>query len=96
MVLLGDEAQWKLTFFHLEVVLILIQDRSTICAEHTTSSKNHFGCTRWNSQVTLVKWNLVLVSLETLLVSVHYRCTVCAKGTIGLEIVVDAPDGTTR
>jgi hypothetical protein len=24
------------------------------------------------------------------------RCMVCAKYTIGLEIVLDAPDGTTR
>jgi hypothetical protein len=30
------------------------------------------------------------------LVSVQDRCTVCAKGTIGLEIILDAPDGTPR
>ena len=24
------------------------------------------------------------------------RCMVCAKHTIGLEIILDAPDGTTR
>jgi len=41
-------------------------------------------------------WNLVLVRLETVLVSVHDRCTVCAKRTIGSEILLDAPDGTTR
>ena len=29
-------------------------------------------------------------------VSVHDRCTVCARRTIGLEIILDAPDGTTR
>jgi hypothetical protein len=39
-------------------------------------------------------WNLVSVRLETVLVSVQYRCTVCAECTIGLEIVLDAPDDT--
>jgi hypothetical protein len=29
-------------------------------------------------------------------VSVLDRCMVCAKRTIGLEIVLDAPDGTPR
>jgi hypothetical protein len=33
-----------------------------------------------------------LVRLETVLVLVEDRCTVCAKRTIGLEIVLDAPD----
>jgi hypothetical protein len=40
-------------------------------------------------------WNLVLVYIEIVLVLVQYRCTVCANGTIGLEIVLDPPDGTT-
>jgi hypothetical protein len=30
------------------------------------------------------------------LVSVQDRCTVCAKHTIGLGIILDAPDGTPR
>ena len=37
-----------------------------------------------------------LVYLEAVLVLVQDRCTVCAKHTIGLEIVLDAPDGTPR
>jgi hypothetical protein len=41
-------------------------------------------------------WNLVLVRLETVFVLVQHRCTVCAKLTIGLEIVLDARDGTPR
>jgi hypothetical protein len=43
-----------------------------------------------------VKWNLVLICSETVLVSVKYRCIVCAEHTIGLEIVLDAPDDTPR
>ena len=43
-----------------------------------------------------VMWNLVSIRLEIVLVLVQDRCTVCAKCTIGLEIVLDAPDGTPR
>jgi hypothetical protein len=66
---------------------------------------NHFKCTRWYSKVMWVMWNLVLVHLvaalvsvcfETVLVLVQDKCTVCAKYTIGLEIILDAPDGTPR
>ena len=41
-------------------------------------------------------WNLTSFRLETVLVSVQDRCTVWAKRTIGLEIILDAPDGTPR
>jgi hypothetical protein len=43
-------------------------------------------------------WNLIFVRLEIVLVLVLVQdwCTVCAKHTIGLEIVLDAPDGTPR
>jgi hypothetical protein len=34
--------------------------------------------------------------LEIVLVSVQDRSTVHTKRTIGLEIILDAPDGTTR
>ena len=34
--------------------------------------------------------------LETVLVSVQDRCMVCAKCTIGLQIILDAPNGTPR
>jgi hypothetical protein len=43
-----------------------------------------------------VMWNLVLVRLETMLVSVQDRCTVCTEHTIGIEIILDALDGTPR
>jgi hypothetical protein len=41
-------------------------------------------------------WNLDLICLEIVLVLMQDRCTVCAKRTIGLEIVLDAPDGAPR
>ena len=40
------------------------------------------------------KWNLVSGCWE--LVSLQDRCTVGAEHTIGLEIVLDTPDGTPR
>jgi hypothetical protein len=43
-----------------------------------------------------VKWKLVLVCLEIMLVSTQDRSPVCAECTIGLKIILDAPDGTTR
>jgi hypothetical protein len=43
-----------------------------------------------------VMWNLVLVYLETVLVLVQDRFTVCAEHTTGLEIVLDAHNGTAR
>ena len=36
------------------------------------------------------------VRLEIVLVLVQDRSTVCAKRTIGLDIILDAPDGTPR
>jgi hypothetical protein len=48
------------------------------------------------AKYTIVLWNLVLVHLEVVLVSAKDSCTVCASRTIGLEIILDAPDGTPR
>ena len=44
----------------------------------------------------LVLWFLVSVHLDIVLVSVQVRCPIFAKHTIGLEIILDAPDGTTE
>ena len=43
-----------------------------------------------------LKWKLVSVRLEIVLVLTHDRWTVYAERTIGMEIVLDAPDGTPR
>ena len=39
-------------------------------------------------------WNLVSIHLETVLVLVQDSCMVRARHTTGLEIILDAPDGT--
>jgi hypothetical protein len=46
--------------------------------------------------MTWVVWNLILVHFETMLVLVQDRCTVCTKYTIGIEIILDALDATSR
>jgi hypothetical protein len=43
-----------------------------------------------------LKWKLILVYLEIALILTQDRCMVCAKHTIGSEIILYAPDGTSR
>jgi hypothetical protein len=40
-----------------------------------------------------LNWKLVLVHLEIVLILTQDRCMVCAERTIGLQIVLDTPDG---
>jgi hypothetical protein len=44
--------------------------------------------------VMWLMWNIVSVRSMTVLVLEQDKCTVCVNHTIGLEIVLDAPDGT--
>ena len=39
MVTLGDEAKWKLILVLSKIVLILTQDRCTVCVERTIGSE---------------------------------------------------------
>ena len=38
MELLGDVVMWNIIFVHLETVLVLVQDRCTVCTKHTIGS----------------------------------------------------------
>ena len=86
----------KLVLVYLEIVLILTQDRCTVCAKHTIGSETVLDAPDGTPRVTWVMWNLVSIRLEIVLVLVQHRCTVCVERTIGSEIVLDAPDGTPR
>ena len=44
--------------------------------------------------MTRLRWKLVLGCLEIVLILTQDKCTICTKRTIGLEIILDAPDGT--
>ena len=46
--------------------------------------------------MTRIKWKLVSVLSEIVLTLMEDRGTVCVERTIGLEIILDAPDGTPR
>ena len=46
--------------------------------------------------VTRLKCKLDLVRLEILLILTQDRCKVCAERTIGLDVILDTPDGTLR
>jgi hypothetical protein len=57
------------------------------------SDQNHFGCTRWYSEVMRLKWKLNSIHVEIVLIFTQDRRIVCAKRTTGSEIIFDAPDG---
>ena len=87
---------WNLVLVHLEIVLVSVQDRYTVCTLWYHRLRNCFGRTRWYSKVTRLKWKLISVRLEIVLILTQDRCTVCAEHTIGSKIIVDALDGTPR
>jgi hypothetical protein len=88
MVLLGDEAQVEARFSPLEIVLIFMQDRCTLCAEHTICSEiildapvvTHRQLGSCGTSFRSI-WGTVLVSAQD-------WCTVCS------EIILDAPNDT--
>ena len=55
-----------------------------------------FGDSFCVGEVTLVMWKLTSFRSEIVLVSVQDGCIVCARCAIGLQIILDAPDGTPR
>ena len=75
----------------LEIVLILSQDRCTVCTECTTCMEIALGTPEWYSEVMYVEWKLVLVRIEIVLVSAKDRCPVCAECTSGIEIALGTP-----
>jgi hypothetical protein len=85
---------WNLVSVHSGTVLVLEQDRCTVCTKPTIGSKIVFRRTRWYSYVTRLKWKLVLIYLEIVLNLMQGRCIVYAECTIGLAIILDANDGT--
>jgi hypothetical protein len=46
---------WNLASIHLETVLVLVQNRCTVCVIHTYKLRNHFERTRWYANVMRFK-----------------------------------------
>ena len=85
--------RWNLASVYLEIVLIFMQVRCTVCVERTIGSEIVFmHLMELLGDVGHVE--SCSVSLEMVLVLVQDWCIVCAKRTIGSEIILDAPDGT--
>jgi hypothetical protein len=80
MVLRGDDAQVKTSFGPFGDSVILDAGYKHCLCQMHHRLGNHLDSVR----------------LETVLVLVQDRCMVCAKRTIGLGIILDAPDGTHR
>ena len=87
MEFLGDVGHMESRSVRLEMVLVLVQDRCTVCTTY------HLGRTRWYSSMTKLNWKLVSVCLEIVLILTQDRYMVCAKRTIDSEIILDAPNG---
>ena len=83
MVLLGDEAQVEARFGLSDMVLILTQDRCTVCVKCTIGSEiildGPDGTPRRRGSYGIS----LLFRLETGLVLVQDRDMVCARRTIG-------------
>ena len=86
---------WNPVLDHLEIVLVLVQDRCTVCAKRTIGLDIIF-----NAPMLLLgdkaQVKLLLVHLEIVLILTQDRCAVCVKWTIGSEMILVAPDGTPR
>ena len=88
MELQGDVGHVESRSVCLEMVLVLVQDRCTVCAKYTVHPMELLGDVGHVESCS--------VHLEMVLVLVQDRCTVYAKRTIGSDIVLDAPNGTPR
>jgi hypothetical protein len=87
--------KWKLVSVGLDIVLILMQDRYTVCVECTIGTDIVLytldETPGWRGHE-----NLTSFRSEIVLLSVQDSCMICARHTIGSKIILDAPDGTTR
>jgi hypothetical protein len=86
---------WSLISDHLEIVLVSVQDRCTVCVKRTMSSKIVLDTIEEHlDDIGHVEshFNPFRDSVSI----VQDRCMLFDKRTIGSEILFDAPDGTRR
>ena len=77
---------WNLFSVHLETMLVSVQDRCTVCAEHTIGSEIVLDdLMELLGDVGHVESRSV--RLLMVLVLVQDSCMVCAKRTIGSDII---------
>ena len=87
--------KWNIASFHLETVLVSVQDRCVVCTRHTIGSEivlDALHCTLGDKAQLEDRFGL----FGDRLILTQDRCTVCIERTIGSEIVLDRLDGTPR
>ena len=86
---------WNPVSDRLEIVLVSVHDRCTVCAKRTIGLDSVI-----NAPMVLLgdeaQWKLISVRVEIVLILTQDSCAVCDERTIGSEIILDAPDGTPR
>ena len=87
--------EWKLILLRSEIVLILAQDRCTVCAECTMGMEIVLAVPD-GTLGDVGQGRLVSVRLEIVLVSTQDRCTVCDERAISSKLILGTPDGTPR
>jgi hypothetical protein len=85
---------WNLFLVRLETVLVSVQDRCTVCTEHSIGIE--IVLYTLDGTPKRLKWKLSLVRLEIVPLLMQDLCTVCVECTVGSEIVLEAPNGTPR
>ena len=86
---------WKLVSVRLEVALVSVQDGCTVCAKVPKAQKSF----RMNPMVVLgdkAQVEARFSPLEIVRILTQDRCMVCAERPIGLENILDTPDGSAR
>ena len=89
MVPLGDEAQVEARFSLSDILLILTQDRSTVCVEHTIGSEIILDAPNGNPMLQGSSGS----PFRSVWILTQDRSTVCVERTIGSEIILHALDG---
>jgi hypothetical protein len=83
---------WNLISVHLEIALILTQDRCTVCPEHTIGSKIILDAPDGTPRLR-GSCGTSFQTVWRLLVFVQYRCMVCTEHTTGSKNILDAHVG---
>ena len=73
---------------HLEIVLLSVQDRCTVCTKRTICSDIAF-----NAPMEILGDE---AHVEIVVILSQDRCAVCVERTMGSEIILDARDGNPR
>jgi hypothetical protein len=87
--------KWMLVLVCLEIMLVSVQHRCTVCTKHTIGLEIIWdapdGTPRWRGS----SGSSLQSRLEIVLISAQDRCMVCAE-VAPLEIILGTPDGTSR